>query len=196
MNLTVVTAPTDDVVTLDEAKAQLRVEGTDNDTYITALLGAARDYVEQLSHRALTPQRLRLKLDCFPAEILLPRPPALSIVSIGYVDSAGDEQSVGASLYQADLSGEPARIRPAYGASWPTARGVLNAVTVDWWAGYDNGASPYEGASVPPGLHHAIKLMVTHWYEQRAPVVAGGPPARVPMAAEQLILMHRPGIIA
>lgn len=38
-------------VTLEEAKAHLRVEFDDDDTYITALISAAREYVESFQNR-------------------------------------------------------------------------------------------------------------------------------------------------
>ena len=44
MIIKVITAPTSEPITLAEAKAQCRVDGTDEDTLITSLIGAARQY--------------------------------------------------------------------------------------------------------------------------------------------------------
>ena len=64
-NLTVKTAPTTLPITLAEAKAHLRVDFGDDDTYITALIGAAQSTLEWTYDRALMTQTLVLTLDRF-----------------------------------------------------------------------------------------------------------------------------------
>jgi uncharacterized phiE125 gp8 family phage protein len=54
-------------ITLNEAKAHLRVFGTDDDGYITSLIAAARQSAESLTDRALLPQTWELALDEFPS---------------------------------------------------------------------------------------------------------------------------------
>jgi SPP1 family predicted phage head-tail adaptor len=74
-SLTVETAPAVEPVTLTEAKQHLRVDIDDDDTYIEALIVAARQYAEEYLDRALISQQLAVRMDTFPYEFELPRPP-------------------------------------------------------------------------------------------------------------------------
>lgn len=142
-SLTVTTRSGVSPVSLIEAKDQARLarDITDEDAIHAAMLLSAVEEVEKDSRRAVLWQRCKLRLDRFPCEILLFRCPVLAIESITYVDTAGDTQTLATSRYQYDISGEPARIQPAYGLDWPTVReDTLNAVTVTFTAGY---AAPF-----------------------------------------------------
>ena len=52
MALVLVTGPETEPVSKEEAKAHLRVDGTDDDAYITALIVTARRHVEAILRRA------------------------------------------------------------------------------------------------------------------------------------------------
>lgn len=82
------------------------------------------------------PQTWVQRLDWFPCEIELRRPPVQSVTSVEYVDTAGSTQTLASSRYQLDASSAPGRLRPAYGDSWPTIRLIPNAVTITFVAGY------------------------------------------------------------
>src|SRR5690242_18545156 len=100
MNIKVITPPTSEPITLEEAKLHLRVDGVDDDTLITMLITAAREEVERLSFHALMTQTLELILDVWPydksvfpgwpyGKIKIPRPPLQSVTSLTYKDSTG-----------------------------------------------------------------------------------------------------------
>lgn len=61
------TAPSVEPVSLIEAKAHLRVDVTDDDGYISALIVAARQAAETITRRALITQSWAVTLDQFPA---------------------------------------------------------------------------------------------------------------------------------
>ena len=132
MTLTVKTPPADEPVTLSEAKDHLRVDGSDHDSQVTAVITAARERAERYLGRALVTQTLELRLDAFPAAIDLPRPPVQSVASIKYIDSDGDEQTLDSADYKVDAEG--ARIIPT--DDWPHTLDTVNAVTVEYTAGY------------------------------------------------------------
>ena len=171
-SLTRHTAPTVEPVTLAEAKVQCRVDGSDEDAYITSLITAAREYVESVLDVSLISQVWEARYDTFPLwEIILPRPPMqAATVTVIYRDEAGNNQTItsAANAFQVDAYATPGRIYPLYEGVWPAVRGDENSVTVRWTAGY--GAS---GASVPATVKSLIMLLVAHWYEMRQPVVAG-----------------------
>ena len=64
-NLTVKTQPATEPITLTEAKAHLRVDFTDDDTYISGLISVARSTLEWAYDRAFITQTLVLTLDRF-----------------------------------------------------------------------------------------------------------------------------------
>lgn len=166
------TAPAVHPVTLAEAKVQCRVDVSDDDAYISSLIGMATEYVENVLDVSLISQTLEARYDCFPLwEIILPRPPMASgTVTVMYRDEAGQMQTItsAASAFQTDHYATPGRIYPNYEGVWPAVRGDENSVIVRWPAGY--GAS---GANCPSTVKGLILLLVAHWYEMRQPVVAG-----------------------
>lgn len=185
MALVLVTPPAEEPVSLDEAKAHLRVDHDTDDDLITALIAAARQFAETFTRRAFVTQTWRLELDAFPAEIRLPRSPIQAVTSVQYVDEAGSTQTLGSSLYVLDKATEPARLIPAYDQSWPAARNFTAALKVTYTAGYG------DAAAVPQAIKQALLLLIGHWYERREAVSVAAPPAEMPMAVDALLWQHR-----
>jgi uncharacterized phiE125 gp8 family phage protein len=158
-DIEVVTAPSGDVVTLDEVKDHLQVSHTDEDKYLAALLESATDEVQRETRYQLLSGTYRLHLRNFPPAIVLNRVPITAVTSIIYVDAAGDSQTLNAANYQYNLSSTPVSISPAWGKSWPTARIQESSVKVLFVAGYAT-----RGA-VPESLKSAIKLTVDYYYQ-------------------------------
>jgi uncharacterized phiE125 gp8 family phage protein len=183
-------APASEPVSLVEAKLHLRVDISDDDAYITGLITAARIYFEATARRALISQTWRLSLDAWPCsdEIALPRPPLQSVTSIIYKDDVGAQTTLASASYIVDTDSEPGRVVLAYGESWPS--GVLypaNPIQITYVAGYGD-----EGSDVPEQVRQAIKLLVSHWYENREPVVASGAvPKAIPLGVDSLIWLNR-----
>lgn len=162
-SLTLVTRPTVEPVSLHEAKIWLRLDHTAEDELVDSLIKMVREQVEERGIAVIS-QTWDLRLDRFPSVIRLPITPVEEITSISYVDSDGDTQTLAASAYTADVYSKPARIVPAYGTSWPTARSVPNAVTVRFVAGYGSGATP---AEIPERIIQAMRLALTTAYAMR-----------------------------
>lgn len=155
--LTVITGPTQEPVTLAEARAQCRVDHVLEDAKIAGYIVAARELVEGMTGRALAVQTFELTLDDFPRwTIHLPRAPVTSITSIAYTDSAGSPQTVAAGDYLLDASQLIARITPAYGKAWPASRGDAGNVKVRFVAGE---------AQPPESLRLAVRLKVESLYD-------------------------------
>jgi uncharacterized phiE125 gp8 family phage protein len=176
--------PTAEPVTLDEAKQHCYLTDSTHDVYLSALITKARDVVEKRITRQLMSATWRLSLDEFPDEILLTIPPIQSVSSIVYTDTAGTSTTLAASQYQVDASSKnnPARIKPAYGLSWPTTRcDTYNAVVVTFLAGYTT------AALVPTPAKHAILMLVGHWFEHREPVNIGNIVTRIPQTIDWLL---------
>jgi uncharacterized phiE125 gp8 family phage protein len=166
MNLVIVTPPTEEPVSLANAKLQMRVDHTADDTLIGIIIAAAREQCEEISRRAFVTQTLRLSLDAWPCEenyISLPRPPLQSVTSVKYTDWNGAEYTLSASTdYLVDIDSEPGRVVLRSGAAWPGA--VLcsaGAIKIIYVAGF--GAA----TAVPKKYQQAVQILAAHFYENR-----------------------------
>ena len=156
--LTRFAAPVATPVSLTEAKAHCRVDGTDDDVTLQIYLDAAvahLDGPEGILGRCLVTQTWDYKFDAFDGDIVVPLPDLQSVTSVTYVDSAGVMQTVSASDYT--VAGQ----RIAHDTLWPVAGDVPNAVTVRFVAGYGL------AASVPAAIKAAILLYVGDLYANR-----------------------------
>lgn len=176
-------------VSLAEAKAHVRFEEADDDTLITALIGAATTHLDGWSGvlgLALMPQNWRQDYACFASRMSLPFGPVQSITSIQYFDFDGVLQTVPDTdyiLYEDSLS---PYVCLAPGASWPgSLQTRANAVQVLFVAGYA------DAAAVPLPIKQAILLLVGHWYENREAVNIGNITSELPLAVASLIAPYR-----
>ncbi|MGJ0508852.1 MAG: head-tail connector protein [Methylocystis sp.] len=150
--------PTTQAVLLNEAKAHLRVDTTDDDALIAALISAATDALYYLN-RTIVPCQWELDLPSFSDEIILPRPPLIAVSSVIYRDPANVQQTLPASVYDVVTDSEGfGYVRLAYGQSWPDVRSGGEPVTIRYDAGYD---------APPPPIKAAIMLRVARLYELR-----------------------------
>ena len=178
--LSLVTAPTVLALHLNEVKAHLRIEPTDNneDALIMAYLRAAIDTIDGRDGwlgRALCTQTWDYALDSFPssgrfnqyAAIMLPLPPLQSVTSVKYFDSDGNEQTWAASKYTVSGANDwgPARVVPAFGEVWPTIRDIPDAVVVRFVAGYTDTSTNTQNA-VPVPISQALLLGTQAEYDQ------------------------------
>lgn len=167
-SLRVATPPAVEPVTLAEAKAHCRIDTTTDDAYVSALITAARQWVEAYMDEALIHQQLVIKLDGFPPEIELPKPPMATAgthtaTAITFTQNEnGTTATLSTAQYRVDRDARPGVIRHLYGGAWPAYLEDYNAVAVTWWAG--RGAS---GSDVPQGVRNAILWLVGLWYERR-----------------------------
>lgn len=176
----VVSASTGLVVTLAEVKAQMRVDAdwTDEDTLITSMLTTAQNKLENRYGWALLRQTRMQLMDAFPSgtdPMTVQFPPIAAISAITYVDEDGATQTWSATEYQTSFASVPANtlltfveIRPAYDYEYPDIRSTdINPVRIQYTCGYDG------AANIPEEIKHAIKLLVSHWFENREEYLYG-----------------------
>jgi len=189
MALTLVTAPTAEPITTADAKAHLRVDISDDDDLIDALVVAARRQVELETWRALITQTWKVTLDAFPAgdTLRLPRPPLQSVTHIKYTPKGGSLTTFDSDSYIVDTDSEPGRIVLYSGESWPgDTLQIVNGVEIQFVAGYGDSAN-----DVPQELIQAMLLMIGHWYEHREEVVLGSVARSIPLGVEALLWFDR-----
>lgn len=185
----VTVAPAAEPLTTADAKAQVRVDHTDDDTLIASYCAAARAHIEAMTGTRLYTQTVSLKTDCWADLASLPIAPVQSISSIAYTDTVGDVITLPTTVYETRLDLLEPNVVLKYAQTWPTIReGSL--ITVTAVVGY--GAA---GAQ-PADLMHGLKLIVGDMYAHRE-TVSEGAAISTPVAAtvDALTCNHRRFVI-
>lgn len=182
------TPPAVEPVTLAETKLHLRVDDAREDELINSYIRAARISAEHYTNRAFLIQTWSLYLDRFPPNrvIELPKPPLESINSIKYYDSQGDEQTFSDDDYYVDEKPLLGRIVLKSDKSWPVVEtGRPSAVRVQYIAGFGN------SDQVDDTIKTAIKQLVSHWFDNREPVLTQGIATEMPFHVKFLLEISR-----
>ena len=176
MIVTQTTPPAYLPLTLAEAKLHLRVDGTDEDTLIPALIAAAVDTCQQLTGRSLMAQAWKLTVDDFADEIQLPWPQVQAVQSVQYKDEDGATQTLANTVYE--LVGDKVCLIPEQ--TWPAVRGGTGSVWVNYTAGYSAGNEAAQQAAVPYGIKAWLLLTIGPLYANRESVQTGVSVAALP----------------
>lgn len=187
MSLVLTAAPAVEPITLADAKAQLRVDGTAEDAFIASLIVTSRLQIEAALGIALITQGWRWTVDEWPAGpgVELPIRPVQSVEALEIKRADGTPVTVPASQYHVDGAGSPARIVYAP-ASLPMPGVIAGGISVSFTAGY--GAAP---ADVPPPIRQALSMLVAHWFENREPVAIGSSAVAIPETVSSLLAPYR-----
>lgn len=167
-SLSRVANPVVEPVSVRDFKLQCRIDTEDEDDLLVVLLGAAREWAEAYTCRTFIHTQWQMKLDAFPPEIRLPRPPmavatGFTDVSVVYTPStSGSTATLATADYRVDRLSQPGTLRPNYGQSWPAYLTDENSVTVTWWAGY--GA---DVVKVPRAAQVGIMMIAAHLWKYR-----------------------------
>jgi uncharacterized phiE125 gp8 family phage protein len=180
-------AATSQPVSLDEAKAHLRVDSADEDALIEALVEAAQAHVEQYTGLYLAEQTVKLRAWGFDlGASRLPAGPVSEVTSITYTDIDGTVQTLSPDLYVAILYGLSPMISPAWGQCWPAHRCFPGSVVVTVTAGFADD-------ECPAPIRQAILMIVGDLYANREAVVIDA--SRVTMienpTADRLLANYR-----
>lgn len=215
MDLLQTVAPTEEPLTVAEAKYHLRIDTPDltadiaslENTYIGSLIAAARGHCEQETGRQFCTATWQLKLPFFPragcnnwqlygvsqAAYLGPEDwrsiylprPKLASVTSVTYYDADNASQTFSSGSYTVIVGDP------------VGRIALNYAEV--WpvtrprqdavtVTYVSGTA---ASSVPDGVKHAMRLLIGHWYEHREQVTLGMIPSSLPMGVEALLNPYR-----
>lgn len=158
----VVVNPPAQVVSLDEAKIHLGVDGQDNDMLINAYVAAATAHIDGPDGwlgRSIGIQTLEARDDRFRDAMALSYGPIIDIVSVEYLDATGTAIAVPPADYE--LRGWI--IGSAFGRRWPAAVDHPESIRIRYRAGYE---------VVPPAIKAAILLMTGDLFRNRETVAA------------------------
>ncbi len=174
-------APANEPVTLALAKAQCRVEDTNEDDLIGGYVAAARAHVEAYCNTPLVSRTITVKCDSFCDFATFPLGPMASVSSVAYVDTDGATQTLAGTVYELRNDGLDVSLVLKYDQSWPAIQSG-SRITVTGVAGY---------AAIPDDVSHAILLLIAHWYQNREAV--GDGVVILPMGIDALLCNHRKG---
>lgn len=168
----IVIPPAGAVISIEDARTLLRVDGVDLDAEIRLQAAVAEDDIEAVTGLRLINQRVKVLADAFADLARLNVGPIRAVVSIAYRESGGGSALVPEENYE--LFGAPLEqgVRLVGGASWPAAAAGSIEISLD--VGY--GAT---GSEVEPKLQWAAMALLRASFT--------GTPADI----ENLIANHR-----
>lgn len=168
-----------DIIPLADMKEFLRVDFTDEDDLITALMDSAVAHCTDYTGKHFTPastaffylERWR------PATLAFG--PVKTIESVKYYDTSGVQQTLSTSKYYNDsISGRATRI---YFHDVPDLEDYNSTpITIECTV----------GESATPNIKHAIRMLVAHWYENRRAVITTTP-QEMPLGVRALLNPER-----
>ncbi len=162
-------------------KAHLKVDTTDDDALITALIAAARIRAEWTTRRALVTQSWVQWRDSWPAHpFAIPLPPLQDVTAITTYDTNDTANVLNPALYRVDVAAAPARIAWKDTVLPPTNLRTFNALAIAFTCGYGDA-----GSDVPEPIRRAILMIVADLYSHR------GDDAPTPQAALALLEPYR-----
>lgn len=181
-------APSPPLITLAEAKAHLRIDGSDEDVLIGGVIASAIQHLDGrggITGRALVTQSWRLETcrpDC--SRIYLDMPPVQTISQVQY-RSGGQLLTWADGQWRLAFEGNRAKLVAAEGVSWPGTDDREDAWQVTFIAGY--GAA----ADVPAPIRSAALLLIGSWYQQREQHITGTIVAELPVGVDRLLTPFR-----
>jgi uncharacterized phiE125 gp8 family phage protein len=187
MTAALIAGPALEPVSLEEAKAHLRLDGEDDDLLLTGAIAAARVHVEAATRKKLIEQSWRVYLDAWPKRRIvgIPVAPLMAVDSVTVYDPEGDPILVDPGDYEADTVSVPGRL--VLSSPVPVLVGrAVNGIEIDVTAGY--GPSSID---VPAPLRQAIMMLVAHWYEHRGAVGHDLMLAAMPFGFDTLVAPYR-----
>lgn len=190
----ITTAPTSEPITLAQASDHLRVDSTEDQSYISDLISVAREYFDAVTGRSsavttyvLTAETwedlfspMRRNNDTYGLSayaIPLYRTPLLTVDSVKYyAPDATSLTTMSASLYRVITGAEPGMLQLK--DSPPSIDDRIDAIQITFTAGAD---------TAPAMSKHAIRMLVANFYEQRAPIIIGNIVNEIPYTLKSII---------
>jgi uncharacterized phiE125 gp8 family phage protein len=167
-NYDIVTPATTYPVPVSEVKDHLNISSSTRDNYIQGLVKTATSSTERFLNRKLMTQTWVVYYDNFCDVMRIPFGTLQSITHVKYYDLDGELQTLDPANYWVVKETDPGYIKRGYDVTYPEVQyGRPNAVEIQFVCGYGS------SADVPEDIKHAIKLLVTDYYENRGTVVLG-----------------------
>jgi uncharacterized phiE125 gp8 family phage protein len=183
-----ITPPTEEPVTLIEAKAWMWVDHSADDTLIASMVTAAVAHLDGYTGilgRCMVNQIWRQDFETWDRYLRLPFPD-VSSVTVKYFDTTNTEQTVAASNYELIQDDQGSLVLFVDNWTGPNLYDDrTDAIRVTLTAGFGAAAS-----NVPEPLKAGIKMLAAHWYANREAVGAQNM-AELPIGVHSVIAPYR-----
>jgi len=172
MTWTLKTPPPEEPVSLSEIKDHLRIEHSDHDTILEGLIQASREYVEQVTARAIVEQTRVAYFKDWPVNYFeVSGSPLESVTEVRYTNTSGTTNTFSSDNYSVVTATEPGRLVLGYSKTWPSGTLLYESypIEIEFVAGYkaDDTVSPTDyRANVPEAIQNAICLDVELRYDR------------------------------
>lgn len=178
------TGPVVRAVSLISLKSHLKVSD-DDENLLTEILDDATSALELWLGRSFISQTWELTLEGkeFPPSsdiIRLPHGPLISVTSVKWWDTDGDEQTFSSGSYTVH-TGKGSKIFLNNGAAWPSGVRWRKSAVIEYISG-DGTAS----SGVPGNLRLAIRMLVGHYYINREVTSIDSLPQEIILGLNQL----------
>jgi uncharacterized phiE125 gp8 family phage protein len=195
----IVTAPAVELLTLDEAKEHLRFRSDSKNAEITRMIKTMRQSIERYLKRALITQEWKVYYNQWNCELIIPfgnlqlRAASVDPVVelrplVKYYDTDGTLTTLDQDdYYWVDNKTDPAKIIQKYDVTYPELQyGRPNAIEITFLCGYGAAAT-----AVPEDIIHALKVMLTNYFENPGSVVVGNVVNEIPGHVKNLLHDYR-----
>lgn len=193
----IVTGPASEPLTFAQASEHVRIDSTDDQTYVEALIPVAREYVDQVTGRVSITSTWKVVAPSFralvtgddtrgeidwrnPWAIPLLRTPLSSVTHIKYYPPDTETQTtISSADYRVITGTEPGMVQ--FLESPPNVEDRPDAVEIQFVAGHA------ASTDMLPQHLHAIKMLVAHLYENRIPASFGSVASEIPMSTRAML---------
>lgn len=194
MNLTaqfaleLVTAPSALPLSLAEAKAQMRVEHSDDDALINRLIAVAVAYVDVQGAlgAAMITQIWGQWVGQNAGTVRLLLGPFQAVTAVKYYDIDNALQTATLSNFQIVGTKNNKTISPKTGFNWPTTFQRDDAIKIEYRIGFGNAST-----DVPQNIRHAMLMLIGFHYENRENELIGTISKTLPFGFEEMLGQSR-----
>ena len=197
MSVSILEAPAVEPVELEDIKRHVSQTLDDDDDLLRDKIVAARQYLERHLGLVFITQTIRATFNGFPAVryvnrpvgFALPRAPVREIISLSYIDTAGNTAILAPFNYTISIGGDrPTFLSPGPTSLgwWPMTGAAADAVVVEFVAGFGD-----EPGDVPEPLREAIRRLAADMYENREASLVGVSAQELPFGVADLIAPWR-----